>query len=263
MPRTTRAYTQWTADTEIAFVMALRFHGHVGRALAEVGRTESPAYDRRRRSPEFAARWDDALDQWRRANAEARRAAKGLDAADVPAVVGHHDGWTAIRRRAFLRLIGEGESVTAACETLGLSFPGAYHLRDRDPAFAAAWDRAKGQSTGVLQQIAVERAVDGVEEQVWHAGKVVGTRRRYSEVLLRTLVTRDAAVPRKDRTKKELVAAAHAAAKLAGGSFVPKQVRTSEEVFASIAAKLDRVAAHNLRKEAVRAERWLAEGKIP
>lgn len=263
MPRHTRAYTQWTADTETAFVMALRFHGHVGRALAEIGRTESPAYDRRRRSPEFAAKWDDALDQFRRANAAARPAAKGLDAADVPAVVGHHDGWTPIRRRAFLRLLGEGEKIAGACATLGLSVQGAYHVRDRDPAFAAAWDRALGQSAGVLEQVAIERAVEGVEEQVWHAGQVVGTRRRYSETLLRTLVVRNDPPQRKDRTKKELVAAAQAAAKLAGGSFVAKVVRTDDEIWASLAGKLNRIAAHNRRKEAARAERWLAEGKCP
>jgi len=256
MPRRIRAYTQWTADTETAFIMALRWHGHLGRALAEIGRSHTPAYDRRRNYPAFAARWDDALDQWRAARAAERRAAKGLDAADVPAVVAHHDGWTPIRRRAFLRLIGEGETATAACAKLGLSVPGANHLRDRDPAFAAAWDRAKGQSAGVLEQVAIERAIDGVEEAVWHAGKEVGTRRRFPDTLLRQLVAdqarkdRDAAAAkaRVKAVKRAIRTTAHerTAANPAYAAVTPSSMAQTD---ASLRTKLDALAVKLRREE--------------
>jgi hypothetical protein len=254
-----RAYTQWTADTEIAFVMALRFHGRATLAAAELGKTVAGAYLRRKRCPDFAAKWEAALDEWRRRNA-AVLAPPAADADDLP-MVEHFDGFTKQRRRAFLRKLTETGDVEAACRYVRLTPSGAYQLRRNHPAFRDAWDRALAMSVATLEQAAVERGLVGVEEPVWHAGKIVGYRMRQSDTLLKLMIQRGDRREGADRTKQELIEEARTAARLAGGRFATEQ--GSEEAFASLAHKLDRIASHRRRQEAARAEQWLAEGKIP
>ena len=256
-----RPFTQWTADTEIAFVVALKLHGRATQAAAEIGRTAPGAYLRRNRLPEFAAKWDAALDEWRRRNAAAT-APPAPDPEDL-ACIAHFDGFTKDRRRAFLRKLTETGDVEEACRYVRLTPAGAYKLRRAHPTFRAAWDKALGQSVATLEQAAIDRAVDGVEEPVWHHGKIVGHRVVRSDALLKTMLQRGATVLKKASTKKERVEIAKEAAKLAGGSFVPELVRTAEQVFESLAHKLDRVARHQRRQEAQRAVALLEMGKIP
>ena len=52
------------------------------------------------------------------------------------------DGWTALRRRAFLRALGETGSVRDACARVQVSRVSAYALKRRCEAFATAWERA-------------------------------------------------------------------------------------------------------------------------
>lgn len=259
-----RAFTHWTTDTCTAFFMALRFHGTATRAAAEIGRSVASAYKRRERDPDFARRWDEMLAAWTAANVVGE--ARALTAIDQERAMPNRerfDGFTPLRQRAFLRALTETGDVRAACAKVGLSNEAAYRARSTYPAFAAAWDRALGQSVAVLEQVAYERAVEGVEEQVWHAGKVVGTRRRYSEVLLRSLVVKADPAPKKNQSKKALREAAIAAAKLADGFFLEKPPRSDDEVWESLTRKLDKLALHQRRKGALAAERWLAEGLIP
>jgi molybdenum-dependent DNA-binding transcriptional regulator ModE len=50
--------------------------------------------------------------------------------------------WSDAVREAFLRGLAVHGSVRRACREVGLSVPGAYHLRHRDAGFAAGWDAA-------------------------------------------------------------------------------------------------------------------------
>jgi len=101
-----------------------------------------------------------------------------------------HDGWTPQRQRAFLRALSETGSVRDACTRAQISTTSAYRMRDRSAAFDRAWRRALAKVAPTIEQAAYERAVLGWEEPVWHGGKVVGYRRRYSDGLLRLLLTR-------------------------------------------------------------------------
>lgn len=260
-----RPYTQWTADTEIAFVVALKLHGRATHAAAEIGRTVAAAYLRRKRLPDFAARWDAALDEWRRRTA-AESAPPAPDPEDL-ACTAHFDGFTRDRRRAFLRKLTETGDVEEACRYVRLTAAGAYKLRRAHPSFRAAWDRAMGQSVATLEQAAIDRAVDGVEEPVWHAGKIVGYRVVRSDALLRTMLQRGGTGLKKGKTKKERIEIATEAAKLAGGSFIAKPHQTADDAFAALEWKLDRLATKHRREEAEeaaeQATRWLTDGKIP
>jgi hypothetical protein len=53
-----------------------------------------------------------------------------------------HDGWTPERRQLFLGFLASGVDVRRACAAVGLSRQAAYKLREREPAFAQAWDEA-------------------------------------------------------------------------------------------------------------------------
>ncbi|MDB5678990.1 hypothetical protein [Sphingomonas bacterium] len=255
-----RAYTHWTADTCTAFFMALRFHGAATRAAAEIGRSVASAYKRRDRDAGFAARWDDMLDQWRAANLagtdDDARAAVALDEARAMPNRERFDGLTPLRQRAFLRALSETGAYAEACRRVRLSATAVRRMRARYPSFAAACDRALGLSLATLEQAAAERGVSGIEEPVWHAGRVVGTRRRYSDGLLKDLLAA--------QRKRIAGEAAAAAAATPEPKLKPWQrPRTLDEVRDSILEKLSNLDRYDLERRAGEAERLLAEGKIP
>lgn len=257
--------TNWTTDTCTAFLMSLRFHGNAKRAAGEIGRSLATAYKLRDRDPDFAARWDAMLAEGRAAGiAKYDRQKSARDAADraMPNRT-RFDGLTPRRQRSFLRALTETGNYDDACRRVKLSRTAMFNMRQRYPDFATACDRALGRSVSTLEQAAIDRAVDGVEEPVWHAGKIVGHRVVRSDPLLRTMLDREGGQVRAPKTKAARVDAAKEAAKLAGGAFVAGTLRTEEEVFQSIVHKLDRLAARYRRDEAARAVVWLAEGRIP
>jgi hypothetical protein len=101
----------------------------------------------------------------------------------APATV-RHDGWTAARRAQFLDRLAQDGNVLAACALVGLSREAAYRLRRRDPLFARAWAAAQALAREASAQVLACRAIDGIEEEIWYRGEVVGTRRRYDSRLL-------------------------------------------------------------------------------
>jgi len=92
------------------------------------------------------------------------------------------------RRQTFLRELAAGRTVAAACEAAHIAWSTLYHWRRSSAEFRAAWDEAARQGEDALaarlDSELVRRAVDGVEEPVFHAGEEIGTRRRYSDPLL-------------------------------------------------------------------------------
>jgi hypothetical protein len=103
-----------------------------------------------------------------------------------------HDGLTPERQSAFLDALAACGSVTRAAQAVGLSRTAVYNLRNRqDPgaeAFRVAWDGALKQAVAVLAETAFERALNGVEEPVFHKGEQVGTRTRHNDKLLMFLL---------------------------------------------------------------------------
>ena len=96
------------------------------------------------------------------------------------------DGWTPGVQAQFVRALACGGSVTRACQAVRRSRVSAYRLR-RDPSartFARAWDEALASTTALLAETALDRAVNGVEEPVFHKGEQVGTRVRHDNRLL-------------------------------------------------------------------------------
>lgn len=59
----------------------------------------------------------------------------------------------------------------------------AYEWRDEDPAFAAAWERAKAIGMDALEDEATRRAFEGFDRPIVHQGVITATMREYSDTL--------------------------------------------------------------------------------
>jgi transposase-like protein len=87
------------------------------------------------------------------------------------------------KRAAFLAVLAKGYSVTAAVEAAGLARSTVYAWRESDPAFAQAWEEAEESGTDRLEDVAYQRATDGVLEPVYQGGRLVGEVRKVSDTL--------------------------------------------------------------------------------
>jgi len=103
--------------------------------------------------------------------------------------------WTGEIKTLFLEALSQRGNVSAACRRVGLSTETAYRQRRRDSVFARAWAAAMALGRRVTEEALADRAIDGIEEDVWYRGEVVGTRRKYDNRLLLAHMARlDAAV---------------------------------------------------------------------
>jgi hypothetical protein len=93
-------------------------------------------------------------------------------------------GWTAERRVRFLDLLAHHGNARAAASAVGLSAQTAYRLRRRDALFARGWNAALLLARDTGAQVLAERAIDGMVEEIWYRGELVGTRRRFDNRLL-------------------------------------------------------------------------------
>ena len=108
----------------------------------------------------------------------------------VPLPCRASNGWTAARQRGFIAALGELGLVGAAAGAVGMSRQSAYRLRARAAArgaadavgagFVAAWDAAIDQGETEALSLALDRAVNGVDEPYFYGGRQRGVRRRYA-----------------------------------------------------------------------------------
>jgi hypothetical protein len=139
-----------------------------------------------------------------------------------------HDGWTEARRTQFLHHLAVDGSVRGACGRVGMSREAAYKMRRRDALFARAWNAALLLAREAGAEVLEDRAIRGIEEEVWYRGELVGTRRKYDSRLLL------AHMARLDKIAEDTVAAADAARfdellAVIGGEPVPEGHECDEE----------------------------------
>ena len=103
------------------------------------------------------------------------------DFTPVPRQCARHDGWTEDRQRRFIAALADTGSVAAACKAVNMSTVGAYHLRRQPGAesFRAAWQAAIDLGVQRIEDVAMDRALNGVDVPVYSYGKLVGTRTTY------------------------------------------------------------------------------------
>jgi hypothetical protein len=101
------------------------------------------------------------------------------------------DGWTEEKMRRFIEMLADTGQVNLAVKSVGMSRESAYRLK-RSPhgaAFARAWDAARHHAGSFLEDVAFERAIEGVEHPVYNEyGEVIATKRVVSDRLLMFLL---------------------------------------------------------------------------
>jgi hypothetical protein len=175
-----------------------------------------------------------------------------------------HDGWSAERKLRFLDRLAACGNVRTACARVGLSREAAYRLRRRDALFARGWDAALMLARPRGADVLADKATEGIEEEVWYRGEMVGTRRRFDARLLL------AHIARLDRMAQELPPeSAEDAARFdellacIGGAQVPRHLEVDDnplpldrDTAILMADEMARDAARELQEE-----RRQAEGK--
>ncbi len=104
----------------------------------------------------------------------------------VPRQCQRHDGWTEERQRRFIEALADTGSVNAACKAVDMSTVGAYYLRRQPGAesFRKAWEAALQLGIARIEDVAMDRALNGVDMPVYSYGKLVGFRTTYNDRLL-------------------------------------------------------------------------------
>jgi hypothetical protein len=91
---------------------------------------------------------------------------------------------TTEKKTQFLDLLAETGNVSRAASTCNLPRRTLYCCRATDPAFAAAWEESLEIGLDALEDEAMRRAREGVEEPIFNGGLRCGTVRKYSDLLL-------------------------------------------------------------------------------
>jgi hypothetical protein len=101
------------------------------------------------------------------------------------------DGWTEEKQRRFIEALADTGLVSHAAKAVGMTRESANRLR-RSPqgaGFSRAWDAARHHAGAALEDIAFERAIEGVEQNVFNEyGEVICTKRVYNDRLLTFLL---------------------------------------------------------------------------
>jgi hypothetical protein len=108
----------------------------------------------------------------------------------VPRERTRHDGWTPERQRGFIEALADTGSVKAAAHAVNMTPEGAYLLRRhaQGAGFRKAWEVALSLGVQRLEDVAMDRALNGVEQPVYSYGQLVGTRRVTNDALLMFLL---------------------------------------------------------------------------
>jgi hypothetical protein len=80
-----------------------------------------------------------------------------------------------------------------------------YRKKERDPVFAAAWDKAAALGVEALEDEARRRAFEGWQEPVFHKGQVCGGVQKYSDTLLIVLLKAHKPEKYRENSKTEVV----------------------------------------------------------
>jgi hypothetical protein len=110
--------------------------------------------------------------------------------APVPRHYNRHDGWTPERQTGFIEALADTGSVKAAAHAVNMTPEGAYLLRRHPQAgeFRKAWEAALRLGVQRLEDVAMERALNGTEVPVYSYGKLIGARTVYNDRLLMFLL---------------------------------------------------------------------------
>lgn len=173
------------------------------------------------------------------------------------AVRPRHDGFTPAKQRTFLETLRETGCLSDACRVAGISTTTVNRWRDKDEVFDDKVEAMLSLASVALDTIAWKRATEGTEEKIYRDGRLVFTRVKQSDSMLRLLM-QGADPERYGRTGRQ--PSKHLMKKLRKQAEREVLAAQSEEAQATVIGKLrellDIVAERSRRAK-------LAEGWLP
>ena len=97
--------------------------------------------------------------------------------------------WTTEKKTAFLARLATTANVSASARSVRMSESSVYRLRQRSPQFRAEWQTALREGYARLELMMLERAMNGTQKPVFHAGQQVGFITEYSDRQALTLLS--------------------------------------------------------------------------
>ena len=125
---------------------------------------------------------------WTREMSDATRARLGKDRPRCQDGRAIGTIWNGDVARLAAKGIGATGNVRRVARTLGIDSQTLYRHRQSEPGFAAQWEDELSQRYARLELAALDRLTDGWDEEVYHGGHAVGTRRRYDHASLIALL---------------------------------------------------------------------------
>jgi hypothetical protein len=140
------------------------------------------------------------------------------------------DGWSPERKLRFLDRLTACGNVSAACAAVGLSRDSAYVLRRRDALFARGWATALELARERSVELLADKATEGIEEDVWYRGELVGTKRRFDARLLLAHIARlDKLVEEADPGRADDATRFDEILACIAGAQVPEELRVEDD----------------------------------
>jgi hypothetical protein len=99
-----------------------------------------------------------------------------------------HDGFTPARQRKFFKALKKCGCIRDACRVAGISTTTVDRWRKKDEVFDDKVEAACALASVELDMIAWKRATEGTEEKVYRDGRLVFTRVKQSDAMLRLLM---------------------------------------------------------------------------
>ncbi|HTN15231.1 MAG TPA: hypothetical protein VL094_10540 [Sphingomonadaceae bacterium] len=104
----------------------------------------------------------------------------------VPRIKQRSNGWSDEVQRDFIEALADSGSVRSAARAVNRAPEGAYQLRRHPEAesFRKAWQAALDLGVQKIEDVAMDRALNGTEVPVYSYGKLIGSRIVYNDRLL-------------------------------------------------------------------------------
>jgi hypothetical protein len=99
-----------------------------------------------------------------------------------------HDGFTPAKQKIFFRALKKSGCIEDACRACGISTTTVRRWRNRWPDFDEKVECALAIASVELDMIAYKRATEGAEEKVFRDGKLISTKIKPSDAMLRLLM---------------------------------------------------------------------------
>ena len=96
--------------------------------------------------------------------------------------------FTNTKRKKFLEILEKTGNISTAAAWVGVHRDTVYKAISRDENFAQRVEISKGRSLAKMEEAAIMRGVDGIDEPIIANGEIIGYKKKYSDKMLEVLM---------------------------------------------------------------------------